>query len=95
MRDSPHQPTTTTAAEERPQIALSTTVAASMAGKQAAIDALLERVRAQAVLNKWAIMKNGAWDALWKQLSRPRPAASPVTSTFRWLDAPLSIADAG
>jgi hypothetical protein len=44
MRDSPHQPTTT-AAEEKPRVALNTAVAASMAGKQAAIDALLGRVR--------------------------------------------------
>jgi len=44
MRDSFHQPTTT-AAEEKPRSALNTTVAASMAGKQAAIDALLARVR--------------------------------------------------
>jgi hypothetical protein len=45
MRDSPYQPTTTTAAEEELRIALNTTVAASMAGKQAGIDVLLERVR--------------------------------------------------
>jgi hypothetical protein len=44
MRDLPHQPTTT-GAQEKPRIALNTTVAASMAGKQVAIDALLERVR--------------------------------------------------
>jgi len=44
MRDSPHQPTTTIG-EKKPRIAHNTTVAASMAGKQAAIDALLERVR--------------------------------------------------
>jgi hypothetical protein len=57
MRDSPYQPTTTTAAEEKPRIALNTTVAASMAGGQAAIDVLLVCVGAQAVLNERAIMK--------------------------------------
>jgi hypothetical protein len=44
MRDTQHQPKTTDR-EEKPRMALNTTVAASMAGKQSAIDALLERVR--------------------------------------------------
>jgi len=44
MRESPHEPTVIED-EEKSRIALNTTVAASMAGKQVAIDAMLERVR--------------------------------------------------
>ena len=44
MRDSPQQPKAISE-EKKPRVALNTTVAASMKGKQAAIDALLVRVR--------------------------------------------------
>lgn len=44
MRESPQEPIPT-CKEEKPRIALNTTVAASMAGKQPAIDALIERIR--------------------------------------------------
>lgn len=44
MREAPQQPATNNA-EAKPRSALNATVAASMAGKQAAIDAVIERVR--------------------------------------------------
>jgi len=44
MRESP-SPVEATAEQEKPRFSINATVAASMAGKQAAIDALLERVR--------------------------------------------------
>lgn len=44
MRDAPRQPSPTKT-EATPRVALNATVAASMAGKQAALDAAIERVR--------------------------------------------------
>lgn len=77
MKEDPQKPVGN-GEEEKPRLALNTTVAASMAGKQAAIDALIERIRKRDPCGKKKIVALLDGDPALKEMMMTRLNAAGI-----------------